>query len=216
MRALAPAPILLLDLRGNRGGSISPVVYLAEHLLGPGHAVATFRYRTGQSRRVPVVQDGPLPDEGNAASASDVALNARHGFVEWRTARSAPMPRVRRLFVLVDGGCASSCDAFAAVMKESRVATLLGAATAGELLSSVLFRTAWRGYALLAPVGSVTSPGGMVIEGVGVAPDVALPQCDVNSLPPAGTEDACLTAALEWIGRHKDSAESSLRRGQRP
>jgi C-terminal processing protease CtpA/Prc len=197
--ALADAPAILIDLRGNRGGSVSSVVYLAEHFLGPDKSVGFHRYRTGASRTDPFIHRGYFADEVNHMSACDVALNKKEGYVEWRTPKDAPASRAN-VWILADGECGSSCDAFTAAMKDHHAATVLGARTAGALLSAVAFRPAWRGYVLLAPVGTVLSPDRKVIEGVGVPPDVEIAAC----ASPAGeagdgANDACRAAALLLI-----------------
>jgi C-terminal processing protease CtpA/Prc len=85
-------------------------------------------------------------------------------------------------------------------MKDHHAATILGARTAGALLSAVAFRPTWRGYVLLAPVGTVLSPDRKVIEGVGVPPDIEIAACAA----PAGDAgesagDTCRGAALSLI-----------------
>lgn len=190
---IADAKAVVVDVRGNGGGSRSSTMFVLEHLLGPDRLVAVVRERGGLDEH-PFVRYGGLPDDTNAGSAADIAFEHEHKAVAWRTTVKAPAVK-RRIFAIIDGGCASSCDAFAGALRDNHAAVLLGSRTAGDLLASVAVRPPWKGHLLMVPIGTVLPPSGESIEGKGVAPDVELTPCA------KGDADACRTAALEEIRR---------------
>jgi C-terminal processing protease CtpA/Prc len=186
------ARAVLIDLRGNPGGSGSSVVYTAQYLLGPDVLVDTVRTRRGFEGKAPHVMRGFFPDELNAGSDADIQLNKREGHVEWRTPTDAPAVPRRPTYLLVDGACGSSCEIFAAAIADSGVGRVLGQRTAGKVLTAQGVRGVWNGYLVVVPFGTVLSPRGRDLEGKGVEPDVVLRECEVG-----GDAERCMTAALE-------------------
>ena len=203
-RAVAGAGAVLLDLRGNGGGSISSVTYVAQHLLGPNRTVQLSKTRSGMSRKVPFVFASYFPDDQNRASAADVALERHEGYVEWRTPDAVTEVLSVPKFLLIDSGCGSSCEAFAAAIREHHAATLIGEGTRGGLLGSVLYKSAWPGFALLVPMAATYSPSGALVEGVGVPVDTSIEACVQAKVPEADRDRRsaeCLEEALRLVRR---------------
>jgi hypothetical protein len=192
----AGARTLLLDLRGNGGGSASSVSYTAQYLVGPNVLAQVVRTRQGQTRTAPYDMKAIFPDADNAGSTADLALNRREGLVRWWTPADAPPVKKRPAFVLIDQHCASACEVFAAMMADTGAATIIGQKTAGEVLAGQGIKTPWNGYLLVVPFGTATSPKGKTIEGVGVAPSAAIEACADAKEP-----NACLEAAVMLAGR---------------
>lgn len=63
----------------------------------------------------------------------------------------------------------------------------------GALFGGEAFRLRWQGFALVAPTLQVVSPKGHTIEGVGVKPDVEIPEC-------ASRGSQCLEKAIKIAG----------------
>ena len=186
------ARAVLVDLRGNGGGSASSVVYTAQYLVGPNVLAEIVRTRRGRERRVPYDMRGFFPDAENEGSTADLALGTREGFVRWWTPPDAPHPRRRPTYLLVDEHCASSCEVFAAMMVDAGAATVVGRKTPGEVLAAHGVKSPWNGYLIVVPFGTVLSPKGRTIEGVGIEPDVPIDSCAEGRDPAA-----CLAAAID-------------------
>lgn len=188
---LAQAKIILIDVRGNEGGYGSSVSYTVEDLVGANKVLWWDRTREGLDIEKPYVFRGYFDDAANAEAEADIALGEEHPYVEWRTrleAQQDPRPH----FVLIDDRCGSACDLFAGVVKDYGAAKILGVRTMGALLGGDAFRLRWQGFALIAPTVQVISPKGLTIEGVGVPPDVEIPEC-------ANGGSQCLERAIQMI-----------------
>ncbi len=96
----------------------------------------------------------------------------------------------RPLIVLVNGGTRSGKEAVAHALRKHRVATLVGSRTAGAVLGGQCFLLRDRSLLYLA-VRDVRVDG-TTLEGVGVAPDIAVP----DALEYSGGKDAPLEKAL--------------------
>jgi carboxyl-terminal processing protease len=148
------APALILDLRGNRGGSAA----MANALIG-----AFFRERT-------VV--------GKAITRTGAPVTLAFGLV-----RAIPLERrvpgrsdafAGKVIVLVDEFSASASEAVASSLQSTSRATIIGQTTCGCLL-------AFLGYAQLNGGGELAysevgyfANNGKTIEGTGVKPDIAI------------------------------------------
>lgn len=189
------AKALLIDLRGNHGGSASSVVYAAQYVVGPKVLTQTVRTRGGVDRSTPHAMRGFFPDDKNEGSNADIKLEKREGHVAWWTPDDAPATPRRPTFVLVDGECGSSCEIFAAALADAGAARILGQRTAGVVLGSEGVKGPWKGYLMIVPFATVLSPKGRTIEAKGVEPDVVLDAC----ARPGGDARACLDAAMAQV-----------------
>jgi C-terminal processing protease CtpA/Prc len=99
--------------------------------------------------------------------------------------------------VLVNEHTASASEMIAAFAAENRLATIVGANTAGRLLSGDSFKLP-HGYVLTLPVGAYYTWGGRLLEGTGVAPDVPV-ELSYDALRAGG--DNQLEAALDTVER---------------
>lgn len=197
---LQKAKALLIDVTGNGGGGFSAVTAAAQPVLGPAKTIGISTFRTGTATLAPVEQYGALPDANNAGNGADIGLNMAHGTITWKTARDAPPPPARPVYLLIDGHCGSACEIFAGALKFHHAATLLGRQTMGKVLGGLAYRPPMKGYMLIVPSASVTGPGGEVYENNGVKPDAELPQCPAFAdKADASSGAACLAAALAHI-----------------
>lgn len=136
---------LVIDLRGNRGGSPAMVGYLASAFLSAdAHAYNTFHSRArGESNEAPSV---PYPTPYTT------------------------LP----LFVLVDRGTASAAEAFAYTLQQAGRAAIVGETSAGAANPGRPFPLDG-GYEVFVATGSPVNPNsGRNWEGTGVVPDIAV------------------------------------------
>jgi carboxyl-terminal processing protease len=162
----ARAKGLVIDLRGNRGGFDRIAHSVIGQLVTQPVVIGTFRVR--------------LSDRALAERPSWRTLQrAADGFSE-----PAPMtvdPEGPRGFdgpvvALVDIGCRSSCETLAAGLKSTRLATLVGERTAGTSGAPIKVRLPKSGAFVGIPTWSSSTREGQPIEGVGVSPDVVVPE----------------------------------------
>lgn len=197
-KELQSAKALLIDLRGNGGGSISPIVYTAQYLVGANKTIKYSKTRWASEYQKPFIKNGFFPDENNHASKSDVRLQEDKGFVEWRTPLNTPQFERRPTYLLIDSDCGSACDVFVSLMKEHNVAKILGQKTAGAVLGGLAFRPEWKGYLLIIPTIISLSPNKKSYEGIGVEPHVTIQECKADD---KNKNNQCLSKAIDIIKR---------------
>ncbi|MET0658855.1 MAG: S41 family peptidase [Steroidobacteraceae bacterium] len=144
MRFLKEGDAVIIDLRGNGGGSHSAVRYLVSHFLDGGVLDMTFL-------------EGSLPPEQSRT-------------VEYLPAgRLRGVP----LYVLIDRGVASAAEAFAYDVQQFKLGELVGAKTAGAANNPELLPIAPAfilGISTARPVHPVSNGNW---EGIGIEPTVA-------------------------------------------
>lgn len=157
---------LVLDLRGNRGGSQGLAHRLVARLIRRPVVAGEYRYLRTQvlARRVPVL--GKLP-----ADPKDTR------WTTWQKDTILPAPDGLGLPVaaLVDEVCASSCETVARALSAAPGVKVYGRPTAGS--SGLPVRVALPHSRLLVSLPSWQSrtASGRLIEGNGVAPQVLVP-----------------------------------------
>ena len=167
----------VLDLRGNSGGNLWPMLAGIGPLLGSGEVGASV-YPDG--REVPFWYD-----DGKAGFGDYVQLRvSRAAYV----LRNADLP----VAVLTDAETASSAEVLAIAFRERPNSVLVGAPTRGLAAGNRTFALA-DGAALVLTVAATRDRAGRVFSG-SVEPDFA-----VTTAPRAVGEDPPLAAALEWV-----------------
>jgi C-terminal processing protease CtpA/Prc len=119
---------------------------------------------------------------------------------EWNI-HPAPEQFNGRIAVLVGPNCVSACEAFAYMMQQEGRATIFG-----HTPSAGAFGEVGQGqydlpgdYTMQFPTGRTFTPNGqLLLEGVGVIPDVVVPVTYESAL---GREDAVLDAAVEELAQ---------------
>lgn len=144
-RFLRDGDAIVIDLRGNGGGSHGAVHYLISHFLAPGTLELT------------LLQAGKPPFQSRAA-----------GYLPAGRLIGRP------LYVLVDGRTGSAAEAFAYDVQQFKLGTLIGAKTAGAANNNG-FTPISPGFMLSISFGRPVHPVSQSNwEGVGVTPDVAV------------------------------------------
>ncbi len=146
-RFLADGDAVIIDLRGNGGGSAAAVERVIGYFMkSEGQPMMNFHNGlSGEGRTTYVPNDLP-------------------------GSRMVGKP----LYVLTDGGTGSAAEEFAYHIQQFKLGVLIGQTTAGAANNDALF-PAGDGFVVSISVGRPTHPvSGTNWEGVGVAPDVAV------------------------------------------
>ncbi|MFN0086003.1 MAG: S41 family peptidase [Blastocatellia bacterium] len=202
MTEMEKRPVLILDLRGNRGGAIEPALAALNLLLPERRRVAYFATRDALRRLRVESIDQLDPAVLPVADADDQAATAKfQGAGVYQAGGKFRAPYRGRIAVLIDERCADGCELLAAALRESGAATLIGRRTRGSLLLSTSVRftiIGWagfprnqvRGWQLEAPIAEVRTAARRRIESLGLDPDLPVDR--------SSTEDADLARALNW------------------
>jgi hypothetical protein len=146
MRFLKGGDAVIIDLRGNGGGSAAAVQYLTSHFLDADTLLLTFL-------------------QGSAAPSQSRTLNHL----------PAGRLKGKPLYVLIDGGVASAAEEFAYHVQQFKLGELVGAKTAGAANNNRLLPIA-PSFVLSVSFGRpVHAVSNTNWEGVGIAPTVEAP-----------------------------------------
>src|SRR5437660_7074874 len=106
-----------------------------------------------------------------------------------------PQPFHGRIVVLINEHTHSAAEMVASFAKQNRLATVVGTATAGEVLGGANFNLPG-GYILRMPVAGWYTWQGECIEGIGVPPDISVENSPQTL---AAGNDAQLEKALDLV-----------------
>jgi hypothetical protein len=194
---LGSYPSLVIDLRGNTGGTLAAAMRLGDYVLPQMQPVGYFASRDGLTRHsvrsIDRLDPFALPVFSGYDSQDFAREMASKGALMLATGGRAERRYSGRVVVLIDENCFSASEAFASVVKETRAATLIGRRTAGAMLSAAPVPLTG-GWTLLLPIWDFRTAEGVRVEGRGVEPDITVKY--------AGGEDADLAAALEFLKTH--------------
>jgi carboxyl-terminal processing protease len=151
VRRFASAPTLIVDVRGNGGGT-TPRQLIAALMNRPWRS-----WQETSPQRIALLDAQGVPPIQASRASRELAPSA-DAFKG-------------RLFILVDRFCGSACEDLVMPFKDTRRATLVGETTQGS--SGNPYRTSL-GPGLSVAIGAVRYrfPDGSPFEGVGIAPDV--------------------------------------------
>ncbi len=185
---------LVIDLRGNGGGTPAAAMRIGDYLFDSARPVGYFASRAGLARRgvdsIDRLDARSLPTFDGYDSASLYREMEKSGAVMLVTGGRAPKHYAGRVAVLIDEFCFSAAEAFAGVVKETRAAALVGRRTAGAMLGADSVSLAG-GWTIVLPTWDFRTPRGLRVEGRGVEPDIAV--------KPGRGKDPELAAALEFL-----------------
>ncbi len=192
-------PSLVIDLRGNGGGSLGLGMRVGDYIFAEQHPVGYFVNRAGLTKReaasIDQINSALLPVYSGYDSEGFYKVFEPSGGVMLATGGRAEKQYRGRVAVLIDEDCYSATEAFAGVIKETRAATLIGRRTAGAMLGADYVPLA-NDWMLVLPVMSFRTAGGARVEGVGVEPDILV--------KPKRRGDPELARALELLKGLKD------------
>jgi carboxyl-terminal processing protease len=203
LRQQAEAPALIIDVRGNGGGT-TPVDLIRGLMDRPYRdwtestalSIALF----GAYRRV--AESSQAEQLGDYVRGYlDAFANFNHPQLNLPGALNMPRGPVYEgeLFLLADFGCASACEDFLLPFKQSGRALIIGQRTRGSTGQPYLYEFE-NGMSFRVSSKRVYFPDGLPFEGVGIVPDIVLtPSVDDVK---AG-KDVVLDRALELAERAK-------------
>jgi carboxyl-terminal processing protease len=165
LKAYQNAPAIIVDVRGNAGGSTpsrltsalmnKPYRWWTE---GTPLTVGLFRFY--------------------AQARPEIELNEyfRNAQLTWQSAETPPDPGAYagRLFILVDRATGSAAEDFAMPFKDNGRAVIVGEATAGSTGQPFMFSF---GDGISVGIGTKRAfmPDGSAFEGIGIVPDIVEP-----------------------------------------
>lgn len=161
---------IVVDLRGNPGGSPAMIMGAAGHFLNDTLALGVMRTRTTELR----LRANPRRVTGSGAPTT---------------------PYAGPLAILTDEMTASTSEFFAEGMQGVGRARVFGTRSAGQALPAMMVRLP-TGDVLMHVIANYTGPDGSRIEGRGVVPDHAVEPTREDLLRAV---DAPLDEAVRWI-----------------
>jgi carboxyl-terminal processing protease len=187
---------LIIDLRGCLGGSLGfarLVSYLCPGRIPIGYDVTRKRLQRGYNvAQFPKV---PMPSSRLGLLFCLARFSVQDKSLLLLTQGLGKQPFHGRVVVLVNEWTNSAGEMAAQFVKDTKLATIVGKQTRGNVLGSTLFNVG-NGYRLYLPIFGWYSPSGTYTEGSGVRPDV---QIDIDPDKLAYGEDAQIKKALELL-----------------
>jgi carboxyl-terminal processing protease len=163
VKAHAGAPLILFDVRGNGGGN-TPSDLLTTIMDNP---------YAGTIVNTPMT----IAENDAQASFSDDPAPPRV-MIRYGPERSQPITDAIRgpMAVLMDGGCGSACEDFVIRFQSGKRGPLLGEASFGS--TGQPYFVQWPQWKMWMRISTKREylPDGRPLEGVGVTPDIAVPQ----------------------------------------
>ena len=190
---LGDLPSLIIDVRGNPGGTLSAAMRLGDYLFPATRPAGYFVTRAGLARfKVQSAEQIPLDRLAVYSGYSVVDFRrelTRSGAVMLTTGGRAAAYQ-GRVVLLIDERCGSTTEGFASMVKETHAATLIGRRTAGAMLSSVEVPVVG-GWTLRYPEADFRTASGQRVEGQGVEPDIVVQKSVIG--------DADLARAMTFL-----------------
>jgi C-terminal processing protease CtpA/Prc len=187
---------LIIDLRGCLGGSLgfaSLVSYLCADRIPIGYDVTRRRLQRGYTAtELPRV---PMPETKAGLLFCLARFSIQDKSLMLLTQGLGTQPFHGHVVMLVNEFTNSAGEMAAQFAKDTKLATLVGEKTMGNVLGSTTFNVG-DGYTLYIPIFGWYSPNGNYTEGSGVQPDVLV---DIDPKALARGSDAQLNKALDVL-----------------
>ena len=168
---------LIFDLRGNTGGGIGclrVMSHLCPDRRGVGYSVTREMMKNGFDKdRLPAFDHIPASKLGVVPLIFKFVIPRRRSVAVF-TERLGDQRHHGRVVLLVNEHSSSAAEMVAAFASENRLATLVGAKTAGRLVASSAFKVG-EGYRVVLPVAAFFTWAGTNLEGKGVESTHNLP-----------------------------------------
>jgi carboxyl-terminal processing protease len=183
---------LIVDLRRTAEGAFETGIDAARVFVKSG-TLAMIAGRDPQAPAPPSVATPPQP-----ARADTPVKVSQAAIKETITAKAGDGAIALPVTILVTTGTSGAAELFAAALDGNSRAELVGERTLGRAGVQKLVRLP-DGRGLWLTSARYVTPGGDVIQGRGLTPDVAVDEPDVDFDQPKPTTDAVLDAAIERI-----------------
>jgi C-terminal processing protease CtpA/Prc len=187
---------LIIDLRGCLGGSLGfarLASYLCSDRISIGYDVTRKRLQRGYTvAQFPRV---PMPGTRLGLLSCLARFSVQDKSLVLLTQGLGRQPFHGRVVVLVNEWTNSAGEMAAQFAKDTKLATVVGKQTRGNVLGSRMFNVG-KGYQVYLPIFGWYSPSGNYTEGSGVQPDVDI---DIDPDRLAYGDDAQFDKALELL-----------------
>ena len=187
---------LIIDLRGCLGGSLgfaNLVSYLCAGRIPIGYDITRKRLQRGYiTAELPRV---PMPETKAGVLLCLARFAVQDKSLMLLTQGLGRQPFHGHVVMLVNEFTNSAGEMAAQFAKDTKLATLIGEKTMGNVLGSTTFNVR-NGYTLYMPIVGWYSPNGSYTEGSGVQPDILL---DIELEALARGSDAQLNRALDVL-----------------
>jgi C-terminal processing protease CtpA/Prc len=187
---------LIIDLRGCLGGSLGfarLASYLCPDRVPIGYDVTRKRLQRGYNvAQFPRV---PMPSSKLGLLFCLARFSVQDKSLVLLTQGLGNQPFHGRVVVLVNEWTNSAGEMAAQFAKDTKLATIVGTQTRGNVLGSTMFNLG-KGYQLYLPIFGWYSPSGTYTEGSGVRPDVPI---DIDPDRLGYGEDAQVNKARELV-----------------
>jgi len=174
---------LVIDLRGNTGGGLGCLRLMS--LLCPDKRPIGYSLSRRGAERGYRPEDLPKFDRIPAQKSGLIPLLFRFAFrdrsVALITEGLGHQKFHGRIVILVNEHSASASEMVAAFAAENKLATIIGTKTAGRLMGASAFKVGF-GYRVALPIAAYKTWQGIVLEGVGVTPNIEVP---FNAMAPS-------------------------------
>lgn len=184
LKTLGPVKALILDLRGNHGGST------------PDKLVAA-------------LMDRPYRWKSESTPATIAVLRAwgmlgRHTELSWSSEPETPSHPLYTgpLYILIDGGCFSACEDLLVPFKDNHRAVIIGERTGGST-GQPYSHSFGNGMGFSVSTKREYFPDGSPFEGVGIAPDI---EVHTSAADLKAGRNPVLAKALELIAHAKSGS----------
>lgn len=187
-------PSLIIDLRGNEGGTLSIAMRLGDYIFDRPQMLGVLATRQGldgyKVNSIEKLDTAALPKYSGYNVEGFLEALRERGAVTLVTGGRAKKPYRGKVVVLTDGNSASASEGFISAIKETGAATLVGRRTEGALLSSRDYDIIG-GWTLKLPEADFCTPKGFRPEAVGIEPDI--------EVKPVAGKDSDLETALRFL-----------------
>lgn len=182
---LTGTPNLIIDVRGNGGGgdrsfqALRPLLYTGPVVT---KGLSTYATEDNINSLLRIVRDTPLPGDVRAEIDSMIAeMRVRPGELVGQPPDTAmfdsTLPQPQRIAVLTDRFCASSCEAFILVARQSEKVTVYGENTGGfmDYGNTLPVQSPCPAFVLHQPVSRSNHLAERAYDNIGLQPEVHVP-----------------------------------------
>ena len=163
---------LIVDLRNNGGGSVGGGLGFTRHLMLDtldGGVFLTQRWFRNHKGLPEVADYGSLVPFSQASYSLIMKGIHEHEGLCLKLVPQAPL-YTGKLYVLVNGNTASTCEPIVYGLKQRKRATIVGERTAGAMLNGETFSLG-EDFKMVIPTATYYTSDGVKLDGLGVAPD---------------------------------------------
>ena len=162
---------LIIDLRNNGGGGIEAANEFGRHIISEPIDIGYFVTNKLEYAGFDAALFETLP-EAKPQTTDQFISDLKSGRGAKLVFSKSESPVFSgKIYVLTNSRTASTCEPIVYLLKEKKLATIVGENTAGAMLSAALFDIGGK-YKLFLPLADFYTYDGVRLDGVGVKPDI--------------------------------------------